>query len=1184
MIAQNKTIVTTEAVEFHNGARLLPDLPTAADAFGPHRQLANAIADLIRTEEGGKAIALEGGWGSGKSSVIEMLRAVLSDEATSAAKVQVHVFDAWSHEGDPLRRVFLEDLTAACLDNLGADSRDQWEKRRKTEISGKTRETDQKTVPILQSAWPLLTLAALTLFPIGVALVGGLARHDLRDNYIFWSLVISAGIALLVPIALSSLFVYCVWPFWPFSLCHCLRARTEKSKKRELAGRLISLYAKKIDETTRTTAHETSGPTSIEFQRYFSDLLDTHLKEPSRKLVLVLDNLDRVPTSTARTLWTTLRVFAECCENKANSRWAKRVWFVVPYDPDAARRLWDDGEDTTTLSESNLKISAAETEIANASKPIAPRLSAAFLDKTFQIRFDVPPLLLADWKQYLDDLLRQSLGQSVCLPESAHRIYLLSRRMAEEKKRPPTPRHLKLYVNDIGALYRRFDTAFPIEHLALYAILRRQGHDIRLWLLENQAEHDVFSSLLGSGEFVASLCAMAHGTTDIDKARDLHLRSPIESSLASGNATELTRLSKVPGFWQVLEIICDEPTSSFGTDEGRVVNTLTCVEASGLLSTARIETSSVKQFLERLIAAAEWKSLSKATGEGAASAIRLSLSQGAYKSLLERLASVSKSDDTANLDTKNWIAGIRSIVASLNEQGLLNSYAEAVHLPAEAQTLELLDSISTLPDEEQSRVASVLSLSGESNEFVETMLPQASVEWSESHSRALRVSLLVLGSKCEAKDIGKALIARLSYDAELTFQELERLTLALENLESSFENVIAPLVEGFVKNGTVFRRLNNCLKHPNTKCVSRLFSWAIQSHNFSTAPSTPTGAPEGFAFATQIARSPENHPELVEGIVSWCKTGDKNSLLYAVLCESSTLQPLAVAVCKALKSNGRLGSVLDATEFTNSFANVTEVCAADDEIELGALTKYLLAEEAFARSLGDVSLKADSLEGAIHLIRHGAMSRNGEFAQAVQRFLADVTSEEWTQSLRTADARYEMVCSVRAQDGSFALSGDFPDSLEKMLADIIDGSSASMTPRHDWQVICNAVPGNQQVTIAAKIIERADSPDKHLVSVIPLFRDRLRTAAIAYTEESFVRNALITVVQRGGLEEMSWLVDVSGSNPAFWSQTPESDQKTFAQAMITRFQSCDEDIKTCLRKVGEHLGMSLESDRGNESQ
>ena len=48
--------------------KLLDDLPADRDEFGSHQRVANAIAELVRNEEGGKAIALIGPWGSGKST------------------------------------------------------------------------------------------------------------------------------------------------------------------------------------------------------------------------------------------------------------------------------------------------------------------------------------------------------------------------------------------------------------------------------------------------------------------------------------------------------------------------------------------------------------------------------------------------------------------------------------------------------------------------------------------------------------------------------------------------------------------------------------------------------------------------------------------------------------------------------------------------------------------------------------------------------------------------------------------------------------------------------------------------------------------------------------------------------------------------------------------------------------
>ena len=53
---------------------ILSDLPTTSDDFGSHERIANAIVSLIKNEKGNKAIALTGGWGSGKSTVVEILK------------------------------------------------------------------------------------------------------------------------------------------------------------------------------------------------------------------------------------------------------------------------------------------------------------------------------------------------------------------------------------------------------------------------------------------------------------------------------------------------------------------------------------------------------------------------------------------------------------------------------------------------------------------------------------------------------------------------------------------------------------------------------------------------------------------------------------------------------------------------------------------------------------------------------------------------------------------------------------------------------------------------------------------------------------------------------------------------------------------------------------------------------
>jgi predicted KAP-like P-loop ATPase len=53
-------------------------------------------------------VGLEGEWGAGKSTVIRLLQEKLKAERQD--KTFVFYIDAWEHEGDHLRRVFLEML------------------------------------------------------------------------------------------------------------------------------------------------------------------------------------------------------------------------------------------------------------------------------------------------------------------------------------------------------------------------------------------------------------------------------------------------------------------------------------------------------------------------------------------------------------------------------------------------------------------------------------------------------------------------------------------------------------------------------------------------------------------------------------------------------------------------------------------------------------------------------------------------------------------------------------------------------------------------------------------------------------------------------------------------------------------------------------------------------------------
>jgi len=139
--------------------KFLSDDPTDTDDFGSHSKVAKALAQTIDNQEGGKRIALFGSWGSGKSTVIKLLKKLFKENVENQFKYinLTFVFDAWSHKGDPLKRIFLEELYNFLKQHIkiGTKKDKEIEKELNT-LSQRTETKVTKTKPVLTGEGKLL--------------------------------------------------------------------------------------------------------------------------------------------------------------------------------------------------------------------------------------------------------------------------------------------------------------------------------------------------------------------------------------------------------------------------------------------------------------------------------------------------------------------------------------------------------------------------------------------------------------------------------------------------------------------------------------------------------------------------------------------------------------------------------------------------------------------------------------------------------------------------------------------------------------------------------------------------------------------------------------------------------------------------------------------------------------------
>src|SRR6266568_8835281 len=270
--------------------KLLSDSPAENDAFGQHKNVAQAIGTLVDDEADGKAVALFGSWGSGKSTVVQILKNIFIGRKDR----HVFVFDAWAHQGDPLRRSFLEQqiISLSKVKWIGESraSEDSWKATRE-KLARRLKITETKRVPQLTERGMWVLLAAL-LAPVGLAAISAASISNK------WILGVAVFFSLL--------------PLFAILITKSQTADPDERKGLDKeTSEFLSLFVKRFETLDRNETIETPEPTSIEFGEIFRRLLSEALGEKGRKLVIVIDNLDRVPTSEALAVWATMRTFFE---------------------------------------------------------------------------------------------------------------------------------------------------------------------------------------------------------------------------------------------------------------------------------------------------------------------------------------------------------------------------------------------------------------------------------------------------------------------------------------------------------------------------------------------------------------------------------------------------------------------------------------------------------------------------------------------------------------------------------------------------------------------------------------------------------------------------------------------------------------------------------------------------------
>ncbi|URX62088.1 KAP family NTPase [Luteibacter anthropi] len=522
--------------------QFLHDEASAVDSFGPHKRIAELISEAICTDPGIRIVGLLGPWGSGKSTVVGFVETALAGR--SDVEYLTFTFDAWLNQGDSPRRAFLEALVRFVADNALTPGKDWTEQLHR--ITGRLDVTRTVETP-LNSALASMVRLAVPVTALGVGLLA--KASDLADLLAggasagTWFGVITS---LVLPAAGLVYYVASrpTWRFWTGDFYHWGNWWRRATVYRDEP--LASLLLLKTGGTRQNKVYRDPTPSSIEFQTVVHSVLG-ELAKGRKRLLVVIDNLDRLPEEEALGLWAVIRTFFLGDRRSTGANGATtdaHATILLPIDEKAVERLYSrngKGDDSRARAES-------------------------FMDKTFDLTLRLPRPAFLDWQDYVGSQLGVMFPTLPNLDAVRIVTRLLDAHFLKDDA-PITPRRIKSILNRIGVAWlqwHREDLTFA--SIAWYAIDQQAIDTDIMAAVASRAPVAAFDD-----DWRRALAAMHFGVSAA-KAMSVLLEGPLRRAIDERSLLEFRAAQQLPGFDAVLARVLEAMVQQQNAPQGPLTN------------------------------------------------------------------------------------------------------------------------------------------------------------------------------------------------------------------------------------------------------------------------------------------------------------------------------------------------------------------------------------------------------------------------------------------------------------------------------------------------------------------------------------------------------------------------------------------------------------------------------------
>ena len=797
-------------------AIILPDEPATEDKFhgGGHQRSADALAHaVVSLADVDGAIGLEGPWGSGKSTVIQLAEQNFSKSNGKSVKNKVFTFDLWLHNPDILKLAFIEEFIAwARREKLLSQAEHDKFSKDIADRKINTRLTNRREFSISGILFVLL-------FPLLPLIYTWLSPFAFNANRTASPVLLSGNEWQLTA---NELALYGLLAFYAIFFATVIFAlfRGQQGGLRGALSTGARLFSRDTDFDEINQSIRERNSTSEEFQSTFREIISKAQKKGSR-IVFVFDNIDRLPGRIVPKVWSECRsIFA--MTSRGHQPPNSSVTAIVPYDASfIADAFGNDKDDPAVIREH----------------------ADSLIRKTFKAIIRVAPPLSTDWKSLMEVKLDEAFPTALSDTQK-YRLFKLFDIDHQERSALPTPRDIIAYVNEIATVWNQWGDKIDVSHIGLYVLKRRQLEASPEALKTTGYVSPRQSRVMGEDDVTRSIVAL-HYNVEPEHAYQVLLGQEIARKAISQNSDEFIALARVNGFKEVFPDVVLNRSEQWAREGGDYLAT-----AANNMAAEEIAGDYLKEAWYHLSEATVSLDDADTSDPGAYSGLALivaNVREGEARACAKRLTewftrNLPDEDQRTSADGENWVqfySAIRHRLAENIGTETSTDFVSATDLPKGANF--------TLG-------ACAASAENKFKEFDAFRQQKGDPELSKKMCEAVKSDLDLLGKIIQEKpqfltikvrgELTAAICDRLHAE-KVDGETLERLSSLLSSLRTQFpvdDNSKNPILTR-ANDGTLVFHILEARNHGKAGAVGELTWILVDATEGQEVPTNPGNHP-----------------------------------------------------------------------------------------------------------------------------------------------------------------------------------------------------------------------------------------------------------------------------------------------------------------------------------------------------